>query len=120
MTDLGMTPRQYRRYLYGPVNGVGRHTYDAYLGGARHAELRGRIVHIGEGRVAGNPFALRYGSLYLGDRLTVATGCRTDTGGWGPEVRSALTAREAVLARDARHDGQENCLHLPSSRQCQG
>jgi len=105
MTDLGMTPRQYRRYLDGPVNGVGRHTYEAYLGGARHADLRGRIVHIGEGRIAGNPFALRYGSLYLGNRLTVATGCRTDTGGWGPEVRSALTSREAESAREAPTKG---------------
>ncbi|MHC4248219.1 MAG: ArnT family glycosyltransferase [Planctomycetota bacterium] len=83
-------------------NRVGKKTYDDYLStNTVYADLRKNIVHVGEGRVAGNPFMLRYGSLYLGNRLTVATGCRTDTGGWGPEVRSDLMAREAASAREA-------------------
>ena len=105
MLDLGMTPEKYEEFLAGPVNAVGEKTYDRYLARTDYAALKKRIVHIGEGRVAGNPFMLKYGSLYLGNRLTVATGCRTDTGGWGPEVRSVLTAREAARARGAPTPG---------------
>jgi hypothetical protein len=106
MHDLDKTPEEYEAWLAEPVNGVGgERTYDKYLKDADYLELRERIVHIGEKGVPGNPFVLKYGSLYLGNRLTVATGCRTDTGGWGPEVRSVLMAREVARAREAPTPG---------------
>jgi len=67
-----------------------RAAYARYLAGREYAELRRRIVHVGR-----EP----YGSLYLADRITVATGHRTDSGGWGPEVRRAIMLEEVERAR---------------------
>lgn len=66
------------------------YTYMKYMGSDEYAALRRRIVHVG---------TPPYGSLYFGDRLVAATGCRVDTGGWGPEVRSELMRREVERAR---------------------
>ena len=66
-------------------------TFTAFLAGPEYAELKKRIVHVGE-----QPF----GTLYFGDRLVTATGCRVDTGGWGPEVRSQLMVDEVNKARE--------------------
>ena len=65
--------------------------YTEYLGGDDYARLRKRIVHIGR-----EP----YGSVYLADRVTVATGLRTDSGGWAAEVRSQLMLDEVERARE--------------------
>jgi hypothetical protein len=78
---------------------VGEKSYDGYLASAEYALLRRRIVHVGTDPEGGGPWGARLGSLYFGDRLVVATGCRVDTGGWGPEVRSALMAAEVARAR---------------------
>ena len=64
--------------------------YTKYLASGEYARLRRRIVHIGRGP---------YGSPYLANRVTVATGLRTDFGGWAAEVRSPLMATEVERAR---------------------
>jgi hypothetical protein len=65
-------------------------SYREYLGSDEYARLSRRIVHVGRGR---------YGSPYLADRIAAATGHRTDSGGWGPEVRSALMLSEVERVR---------------------
>lgn len=65
-------------------------TYVKYLAGEEYAALRSGIVHIGRER---------FGSIYFGDWISTATGCRVDTGGWGPEVRRPLMKEEVERAR---------------------
>jgi len=72
----------------------GTATYERYLASPEYAALRTRIVHVGTDGPGD-----RMGSIYFGDRLVAATGCRVDTGGWGPEVRSELMLREVARAR---------------------
>ena len=72
-------------------------TYSQYLQSPEYAEFTRGIVHVGRGD---------FGSLYFADRLVVATGCRADSGGWGPEVRLPVMRKEVERAR--REDSE--CL----------
>ncbi|MHC5053863.1 MAG: ArnT family glycosyltransferase [Planctomycetota bacterium] len=83
-----------------PTRKVGEKFYDAYLEGSDYAELRRGIVHIGTDPGDESFWADRLGSMYFGDRIVAATGCRVDTGGWGPEVRSPLMQEEVARARE--------------------
>ena len=88
------------RFGYRPphARGEGRNRYEHYLRSPEYAALKTRIVHIG----FGDDWRHRkWGKIYFGNRIVVATGCRTDTGGWGPEVRSELMREEVEKAREA-------------------
>lgn len=74
------------------------HAFEAMAQFIRDTVDLGQIVHIGmivaDGRRA-------WGSMYFGDRIVYATGCRVDTGAWEDEVRRAQMMDEVVLVRDS-------------------